>query len=307
MERRKADFTVGAEDAGRRLDAVLAQRAGISRALAQKLCEAGAALADGVPRGKNFRPAAGTRVTAELPEPEPCEASAEDIPIDVVYEDDMLLVVNKPRGMVVHPAPGNWNGTLVSALLAHCGGSLSGINGVMRPGIVHRLDKDTSGLLIVAKTDRAHRCLAAQIAAHTFERCYEAVITGHLRESSGSVELPLARSRTDRRRMTADAGGRPARTDYTVLAEYPGYSHVRLRLYTGRTHQIRAHMAALGHPVAGDPLYGGLRKGLDLGGQILHARMIAFSHPADGREMRFDSGLPEYFNDFLERLKRNEI
>jgi len=289
---------------GVRLDKFLADNAPVSRALAAKLAENGDIAVDGIAQPKKYLLKAGQTVTFELPDLTPCAAKPEDIPLDIVYEDDWLLVVNKPRGMVVHPAAGNIDGTLVSALLAHCGDSLSGINGVVRPGIVHRIDKDTSGLLIVAKTDEAHKILAAQIAEHSFSREYEAVVIGHLPQQSGEVTLPIGRSRTDRKKMAATAyNSKPALTKYRVLAEYPGYSHVRLKLETGRTHQIRVHMAALGHPVAGDPLYGGLQKGRNFGGQMLHAKYIGFAHPKDGHWLEFESDLPKYFTDFLDELK----
>ena len=289
---------------GVRLDKFLADNAPVSRALAAKLAENGDIAVDGIAQPKKYLLKAGQTVTFELPDLTPCAAKPEDIPLDIVYEDDWLLVVNKPRGMVVHPAAGNIDGTLVSALLAHCGDSLSGINGVVRPGIVHRIDKDTSGLLIVAKTDEAHKILAAQIAEHSFSREYEAVVIGHLPQQSGEVTLPIGRSRTDRKKMAATAyNSKPALTKYRVLAEYPGYSHVRLKLETGRTHQIRVHMAALGHPVAGDPLYGGLQKERNFGGQMLHAKHIGFAHPKDGHWLEFESDLPKYFTDFLDELK----
>lgn len=289
---------------GERLDKFLADHSPISRAMAAKLTESGVVFVDGTAQVKKYLLKAGQTVTFELPDLEPCAAKPEDIPLDIVYEDDWLLVVNKPRGMVVHPAAGNIDGTLVSALLAHCGDSLSGINGVVRPGIVHRIDKDTSGLLIVAKTDEAHKVLAAQISQHSFTREYEAVVIGHLPHESGEVALPIGRSKTDRKKMAAMAyNSKSALTKYRVLAEYPGYSHVRLKLETGRTHQIRVHMAALGHPVAGDPLYGGLQKGKNFGGQILHAKHIGFCHPKDGQWLEFESELPPFFIDFLEELK----
>jgi len=284
---------------GERLDKFLADNSPISRAMAAKLCENGIVLVDAIAREKKYPLKAGQIVTFELPELETCAAKAEDIPLDIIYEDDWLLVVNKPRGMVVHPAAGNLDGTLVSALLSHCGDSLSGINGVVRPGIVHRIDKDTSGLLIVAKTDEAHKALAVQIAEHSFAREYEAVLIGHLQQASGEVALPIGRSKNDRKKMAVTAyNSKPALTKYRVLAEVPGYCHVRLKLETGRTHQIRVHMAALGHPVAGDPLYGGLQKGKNFGGQILHAKHIGFAHPKDGRWLEFESDLPQYFIHF---------
>ncbi len=289
---------------GVRLDKYLADHAPVSRAVAAKLAESGAVLVDDVAQVKKYLLKTGQIVAFELPELEPCAAKPENIPLDIVYEDGWLLVVNKPRGMVVHPAAGNIDGTLVSALLAHCGDSLSGINGVVRPGIVHRIDKDTSGLLIAAKTDEAHKALAAQIAEHSFIREYEAVVIGHLPQRSGEVALPIGRSKTNRKKMAATAyNSKPALTEYRVLEEYPGYCRVRLKLGTGRTHQIRVHMAALGHPVAGDPLYGGLQKGKNFGGQILHAKHIGFAHPKDGAWLEFESELPQYFTDLLQELK----
>lgn len=298
---------VGAEYAGERLDKFLAAEGGFSRSLAAKLCEDGAVRTDGTVRGKKYLLGGGETVSYDEPEPEPCGVKAENIPLDIVYEDDWLLVVNKPRGMVVHPAAGNTDGTLVSALMYHCGDRLSGINGVLRPGIVHRIDKDTSGLLIVAKNDEAHRGLAQQISAHSFLRRYQAVVIGHPGPSAGTVSAPIGRSTADRKKMAVTQyHSRPAVTHYEVLREYPGFSHVQLTLETGRTHQIRVHMASLGHPVAGDPVYGGKVRGMELGGQILHAKTIGFLHPVDGRYLEFDSELPPYFTDFLRKLSENE-
>ena len=223
--------------------------------------------------------------------------------MEIVYEDDDLLVVNKPKGMVVHPAPGHSSGTLVNALLYHCGDSLSGINGVIRPGIVHRIDKDTSGLLIVAKNDTAHAHLAQQIKEHSFTRIYEAVVYGNVKEDSGTVDAPIGRHPTDRKRMcVTEKNSRNAVTHYEVLARYPGFTHLRLKLETGRTHQIRVHMAYLGHPVAGDPVYGVKKVITSLGGQCLHARVIGFVHPTTGEYLEFTSELPAYFTTFLKKL-----
>ncbi len=263
----------------------------------------------GQPRAKNYRLREGDTVEVLIPEPVTYEAKAENIPLDIVYEDDDLLVVNKPKGMVVHPAAGNYEGTLVNALLAHCAGSLSGINGVMRPGIVHRIDKDTSGLLIVAKNDMAHRGLAEQIKAHSFTRMYEAVVVGRLKDDAGTIDAAIGRHPVERKKMAVYPGGadpsksiRRAVTHYEVIARYPGYTHIRVRLETGRTHQIRVHMAYLGHPVAGDTVYGGSRQPSMLHGQCLHARVIGFDHPRDGRTIELTSPLPAYFTSFLETL-----
>ncbi len=293
------------ETAGERLDRYLSAALGVTRSAVQLWAEEGLITVDGVPRPKNYRVRSGEAVEVEIPDPEPCEARPEAIPLAVVYEDMDLLVVDKPKGMVVHPAAGHAGGTLVNALLYHCGDSLSGINGVLRPGIVHRIDKDTSGLLIVAKNDRAHQALAAQIKEHSFTREYEAVICGHLREPSGTVEAPIGRHPVQRKKMAVIAeNSKPAVTHYTVLEEFARYTHIRLRLETGRTHQIRVHMAYLGHPVAGDTVYGNPKPLPGLEGQCLHARLIGFRHPADNRYLEFESPLPPYFTAFLDKIKK---
>lgn len=299
-------LVIGAEHQDARADLAVSELLeGQTRSGVQKLMLAGAVLCGGRPLSKNDRVAEGQTIEVLLPDPAPMEqAEPENIPLDIVYEDDDLLVVNKPKGMVVHPAPGNRDKTLVNALLYHCGDSLSGINGVIRPGIVHRIDKDTSGLLIVAKNDFAHQSLAAQIKEHSFTREYEAVVYGHLREQSGTVDAPIGRHPTDRKKMTVtQKNSRRAVTHYQVLEELPGFSYVRLRLETGRTHQIRVHMAYLGHPVAGDPVYGPKKVIPSLNGQCLHARVIGFRHPRDSRYIELTSPLPPYFTDFLARLR----
>ena len=276
----------------------------LTRSAVQKLLEQGGVTVNGVPAAKNTRLRPGDEICVTVPEPEPVEARPEPIPLDIVYEDGDLLVVNKPKDMVVHPAPGHASGTLVNALLAHCGDSLSGINGELRPGIVHRIDKDTSGLLIVAKNDFAHRGLAAQIEAHSFTREYQAVVYGTLRDDSGTVDAPIGRDPVDRKRMTVtDRHARHAVTHYQVLARYRGFTHVRLRLETGRTHQIRVHMAYIGHPVAGDPVYGPRKVITRLGGQCLHAGKIGFVHPRTGAYLEFEAPLPDYFTSFLRGLE----
>lgn len=294
------------EEEGVRLDKILAGRLpDLTRTAVQKLLEEESVLINGKPAVKNHKGKAGDMVTVGIPEPEPLSLQAENIPLDIVYEDSDLLVVNKPQGMVVHPAPGNYQGTLVNALLAHCGDSLSGINGVIRPGIVHRIDKDTSGLLMVAKNDFAHQGLALQIKEHSFRREYEAVVVGRLKQESGEISAPIGRHPVDRKKMAVtEKNSKEAITRFRVIAEYPGYTHVRLRLETGRTHQIRVHMAYLGHPVAGDPIYGPKKPDLGLKGQCLHAKLIGFVHPRDGRYLEFESPLPDYFIKFLERLQR---
>ena len=291
---------------GIRLDKFLALAdIGISRSMAVTLIEGGGVTVNGKQGSKKQKLAAGDRVEAVVPDPEPYEAQAENIPLDIVYEDGDLLVVNKPKGMVVHPAAGNYEGTLVNALLYHCGDSLSGINGVLRPGIVHRIDKDTSGLLIVAKNDASHRSLAEQIKAHSFTRAYEAVVFGSLRDDEGTVDAPVGRHPVDRKKMcVTQKNSKPAVTHYQVLNRYKGYTHIRCVLETGRTHQIRVHMAYLGHPVAGDPVYGVKNERGSFTGQCLHARQIGFVHPSTGAYLEFTSELPPYFREFLNKLEK---
>lgn len=299
-------FTVSEEQAGLRLDKFLSeQQIGLTRSLAEKYITEGCVKLAEKPLSKSYRVEAGDVLTAEIPEPKPLDVLPEAIPLDIVYEDSDLLVVNKPKGMVVHPAPGNYTGTLVNALLAYCGDTLSGINGVIRPGIVHRIDKDTSGLLIVAKNDFAHKHLAEQIKVHSFTRIYEAVVHGNLKEDSGTVDEPIGRHPVDRKKMAVtEKNSRNAVTHFQVLLRYQGFTHVRLKLETGRTHQIRVHMAYLGHPVAGDPVYGPKKPAAGLQGQCLHARVIGFVHPRTGQYMEFTSDLPAYFTEFLGKLKQ---
>ncbi|MCH5192709.1 MAG: RluA family pseudouridine synthase [Oscillospiraceae bacterium] len=287
---------------GARLDKWICDNdADISRSALQKLLKEGKVTVNGKTEQKSYKVREGDIVVVELPEPTELDAVPEDIPIDIVYQDEHLLVVNKPKGMVVHPAAGNYTGTLVNALLFHCKGQLSSINGVIRPGIVHRIDKNTSGLLIVAKNDNAHVKLAEQIKEHTFTREYQAVVCGRFKEPTGTIDAPIGRHHTDRKKMcVTDKNSKPARTEYTVLEEYDGYSYVRLKLFTGRTHQIRVHMSYIGHPVFGDDVYGKPSKYCE--GQCLHAKKIGFIHPADGEYYEFDSELPEYFKNVLDRL-----
>lgn len=300
---REIRLTVGEE--GQRLDKLLSRELPeLSRSALQSLIAKGCVTSGGKALSKSAKLPLGQEVTVLLPAPAPLEVEAQNIPLDIVYEDGDLLVVNKPKGMVVHPAPGNPDGTLVNALLYHCGQSLSGINGVIRPGIVHRIDKDTSGLLMVAKNDLAHQSLAAQIAAHTFTRMYNTVVYGNLKTDEGTISAPIARHPTDRKKMAVVPGGREAVTHYRALERLPGFTLVECRLETGRTHQIRVHMAHIGHPVAGDPVYGPKKCITSLNGQCLHARLLGFVHPATGEYMEFDSGLPPYFTDFLEKLRR---
>ena len=305
-------LTVSDQDAGTRLDAWLSGKLeGRTRSFIQKLIADGNVTVDGSATGKkdkNLKLAAGKVIAVMIPAPETLDLQPENIPLDIVYEDEDLLVVNKPKGMVVHPAPGNYTGTLVQALLYHCGDSLSGINGVARPGIVHRIDKDTSGLLIVAKSDRAHIGLAEQIKEHSFSRCYEAIVYGNIKEDRGTLRNYLGRSSADRKKMAVVSplapDARDAVTHFEVLERLPGFTHLRLRLETGRTHQIRVQMAAISHPVAGDPLYGPKKVITELSGQCLHAKTIGFVHPVTGTQLSFDSPLPDYFTRFLEKLRR---
>lgn len=294
---------ITAEESGERIDALLAHMLPqLSRSAAQRLLEEGRVLLRGAPVRKNYRCAAGDCFLLSLPEAEEVPLVPQDIPLDVVYEDGDVIVVNKPRGLVVHPAPGHPDGTLVNALLFHCGDSLSGIGGEKRPGIVHRIDKDTSGLLIAAKNDFAHQALSGQLADRSLSRIYEAVVRGNLREDAGTVSKSIGRHPTDRKRMAVLPGGRPAVTHWEVLARYRGYTHIRCRLETGRTHQIRVHLASLGHPLLGDAVYGAPAPDKGLSGQCLHARELKFIHPRTGEPVHLETELPDYFTEVLSRL-----
>ena len=295
------------EDAGIRLDKLISLKVqNMTRSGAEKLIAGGFVSSNGIVLSKSYKGNVGDCIELILPEPVKLDVKPENIPLEIMYEDADLLVVNKPKGMVVHPAPGNHNGTLVNALLAYCGSSLSGINGVIRPGIVHRIDKDTSGLLIVAKNDFAHQNLAEQIKAHSFTRVYEAIVHGNLKEDNGTVDAPIGRHPVDRKKMAVtQKNARNAVTHYQVIARYDGFTHVKCKLETGRTHQIRVHMAYLGHPVAGDPVYGPKKPVPNLNGQCLHARVIGFHHPRDGRYIEISSDLPAYFVDFLAKLRHS--
>ena len=279
------------------------QNRDITRSMLQKLIKDGQVTVNGKAIVKSYSVKNGDVIKVIVPEPTELDVKPENLPIEIVYQDDDLLVVNKPKGMVVHPAAGNYDGTLVNALLYHCRGQLSSINGVIRPGIVHRIDKNTSGLLIVAKTDKAHLGLAEQIKAHTFTREYQAVVCGRLKEPHGIIEAPIGRHPVDRKKMcVTDKNSKPAKTEYTVLEEFNGYTLVKLKLFTGRTHQIRVHMAYIGHPVFGDDVYGKPSKLCE--GQCLHAKKIGFIHPINGQYYEFDSELPDYFTGVLNKLRK---
>ena len=297
-------YTIKAQESGERIDALLAQEIDdITRSQAARLIAEGRVTLRCASIKKNHRVTAGEVFVVEVPEAEDTEITAENIPLDIAYEDDDLVVVNKARGMVVHPAPGHTSGTLVNTLLWHCGDSLSGIGGEKRPGIVHRIDMDTSGLIIVAKNDYAHRFLSAQLADHTLSRTYEAVVVGRIKDETGTIDAPIGRHPIDRKRMAVtDRNSRNAVTHYEVIARYNGYTHIRCMLETGRTHQIRVHMAHIGHPLLGDEVYGrkGKEKGLE--GQCLHARTMRFVHPRTNELCEVTSELPEYFTEVLSRL-----
>ena len=302
------EFVFQVNEAGLRLDKWLTEQLpDLTRSAVQNLIEQGAVTCKGAALSKSAKLNVGDEVLVSLPEVKKLDVQPEEIPLEIVYEDQDMLVVDKPKGMVVHPAPGNYSGTLVNALLHHCGDSLSGINGVARPGIVHRIDKDTSGLLIVAKNDFAHTKLAEQIQAHSFRREYRAVVYGNIKEDSGTVDQPLGRHPVDRKKMAVlrnSPSARDAVTHFEVLERFGEFSYLRLRLETGRTHQIRVHMAFLGHPVAGDPVYGPKKVIQRLNGQCLHAGLIGFSHPRTGDYLEFTSPVPEVFQDFLDQLRK---
>lgn len=302
-------FTAALADADKRLDKFISEKSSLlTRSAAAKIISDGGVSVNGRPAGKNYRLQPADAVVLILPELKAPEAKPQNIPLDIVYEDGDLLVVNKPKGMVVHPAAGNYDNTLVNALLYHCGDSLSGINGVIRPGIVHRIDKDTSGLLIVAKNDFAHVELARQIKAHSFHRAYEAVVYGNIKSDTGSICQPIGRNPKDRKKMAVTLkNSKNAVTHYAVTERFGDFTHVRCELETGRTHQIRVHMAYIGHPLAGDSVYGPRNVIRALEGQCLHAREIGFVHPRSGEFMAFQSDLPAYFEMFLDKLrKKNE-
>ena len=297
-------------DIKKRLDLYVSEVGKLTRSSAQLLIEDGYVLVNGKCEPKNYRLRQGDDVIIDEPEPKELEVAPENIPLNIVYEDSDIIVINKPSGMVVHPANGNESGTLVNALLYHCKDSLSGINGVIRPGIVHRIDKDTSGLLVVAKNDEAHVFLSSLLKDHGIKRVYHAIVTGHFKENSGTVDAPIARHPVDRKKMAVVKGGKDAITHYEVICEYPSFTYAKMVLETGRTHQIRVHMSHIGHPIIGDTVYGGGKTNFEkanaslLDGQILHAKVLSFPHPRTREIMTFECELPDNFKRLLERLEK---
>lgn len=298
-------LTRTADQSGERADAFLARTVEeLTRSAAQRLLEDGAVTLNGRPLKKNYKTTPGDVLEVALPDPEPVDVVPQNIPLDVVYEDRDVIVINKPVGMVVHPAPGHPDGTLVNALLYHCGDTLSGINGELRPGIVHRIDRDTSGLIIVAKNDKSHLALAEQLQDHSLARVYEAIAVGGFREDSGTVNAPIGRHPVDRKRMAIDPrNGRHAVTHWSVLERFSGYTHIQCRLETGRTHQIRVHMASISHPLLGDVVYGNKKPYSGLAGQCLHARKLKFIHPSTGKLVEVECPLPDWFENTLKKLR----
>ena len=299
-------MTLFADIPGERLDAFLARSAeGLSRSAAQKLIEDALVLRNGKPGNNNDYVNVGDAISYEIPEPKAVDISLKELPLDIVYEDDDLLVINKPKGLVVHPAAGHQDDTLVNGLLYALGDDLSGINGELRPGIVHRIDKDTSGLLAVAKNDLAHTVLASQLKDHSMARTYEAIVCGVLKEDSGTVDAPIGRHPSDRKKMcVTQRNSKPAVTHWEVIRRYRGYTHIRCKLETGRTHQIRVHMAYIGHPILGDTVYGHKKPELGQSSQCLHAGVLCFAHPRDGHPVVVYAELPQYFKDVLEKLEK---
>lgn len=298
-------LTRTADQSGERADAFLARTVEeLTRSAAQRLLEDGAVTLNGRPLKKNYKTTPGDVLEVMLPDPEPVDVVPQNIPLDVVYEDSDVIVINKPVGMVVHPAPGHPDGTLVNALLYHCGDTLSGINGELRPGIVHRIDRDTSGLIIAAKNDKSHLALAEQLQDHSLARVYEAIAVGGFREDSGTVNAPIGRHPVDRKRMAIDPrNGRHAVTHWSVLERFSGYTHIQCRLETGRTHQIRVHMASISHPLLGDVVYGNKKPYAGLAGQCLHARKLKFIHPSTKQLVKVECPLPDWFENTLKKLR----
>lgn len=300
----KIILKVNEENTGERLDKFIADNSDISRSYAAKLCADGLVLSNGKQLAKKYKVSSDEQIEVEVPEPEELSVEGENIPLDIVYEDKDVIVVNKPQGLCVHPAPGNESGTLVNGLVYHCGEELSAINGVIRPGIVHRIDKDTSGLLVAAKNNSAHLKLSAQLKERKAMRKYIALVNGNIKEDSGTINKNIGRNPSDRKKMAVVQGGREAVTYFNVLERFMQYTLVECILETGRTHQIRVHMASIGHSIVGDPLYGVKKEKFALKGQLLHAKTIGFVHPATGKMMEFTSEIPDYFQNILEKLRK---
>lgn len=299
-------YEVDTAGAGRRLDQYLSEcEPELTRSYLQKLIRDGSVLLEGRPAKAGVKLSQGMKIELTLPEAKELEILPEDLPLDILYEDRDVILVNKPKGMVVHPSAGHHTGTLVNALLFHCQGELSGINGILRPGIVHRIDKDTTGVLIACKNDRAHNALAGQLKEHTITRRYRALVCGNLKEDEGTVDAPIGRHPVERKKMAVvRSGGKQAVTHYRVLERFGAYTYIECRLETGRTHQIRVHMASIGHPLLGDEVYGRGKNPFHLEGQTLHAMVLGFVHPSTGEYMEFEAPLPEYFEELLRRLRR---
>ena len=303
---RLEEFQIETEN-GERIDKYLSnEMSGFSRSYIQKLMKDGHVYVNGKAVKANYKLAYDDMITVEIPDLVEPDIVPENIPLDILYEDDDILIVNKPKGMVVHPAAGHYSGTLVNALMYHCGESLSGINGVMRPGIVHRIDMDTTGSLLVCKNDQAHQKLAEQLKVHSIKRVYHAIVCGNLKEDSGTIDAPIGRHPVDRKKMSINyQNGREAVTHYQVLERFGDYTYISCRLETGRTHQIRVHMASIRHPLLGDAVYGPQKCPFKLQGQTLHAKILGITHPPTGEYMEFDAPLPEYFEDLLGRMRQN--
>ena len=299
-------FTIKQEESSVRIDRYLAEQCPeFSRSYLQKLLKEQKVTADGRPVKANYKIHPGAEIQVEIPDMEVPDIRPEDIPLDILYEDEHLLVVNKPKGMVVHPAAGHTEGTLVNAVMAHCGDNLSGINGVLRPGIVHRIDKDTTGALVICKEDAVHRDLAEQLKEHSIKRRYRAIVQGNLKEDEGTIEGPIGRHPTDRKKMAINyKNGKDAVTHYKVLERFGQYTYIECRLETGRTHQIRVHMTSIGHPLLGDTVYGSFKNPFHLQGQTLHAMILGFRHPVTGEYIEFEAPLPDYFLKLLEKLRK---
>lgn len=295
-------FAAEADDVGKRIDVFAAENyEELSRSGLKKIIDTGGVTVNNKTVKANYKLRTGDIVTMNIPESVPLEIIPQNIPLDILYEDDDVIVINKPQGMVVHPAPGHYTDTLVNALLYHCGDSLSGINGIMRPGIVHRIDMDTSGVIMAAKNNNAHRSLALQLAEHSITRKYNAIVYNNIKEDEGTIDKPLGRNPSDRKKMAVVPGGRRAVTHYRVLDRLGKFTYIEAQLETGRTHQIRVHMTYAGHPLLGDSVYGSKKQPFNLKGQVLHARVLGFVHPVTGEYMEFESPLPEYFQKLLER------